>query len=354
MGSVWVEPYFTKREGMFRIRIERNDGSRYCFDETFFSKSRANKKAQEIADLLAEGRKLKERKQFGQRFKDYLSWLDDRIRGGDKRMKKSTKRIIESSFKHVLPVFQENFLDAMENADLNKFKNQLLRDHNAGGVNRIMVDMRTFLNWCVSEGDIDKSPFNPKQVKLFDSSFEGYFFNRTEMVSIYRNARISEAGACGGPTERLWWAVYILKETGMRVGVEFLKIRWSDLQEHAVWVTGKGGKRRLVPLPPVARHCLVRLLECPWSYSGLETAWRKMILKTGILNPKSIGRETGLPQPPRLHDLRHTFASTYLAKGNSLADLMDIGGWETLEAVEIYMHSDIPNLLNTMRKRVRK
>ena len=350
MARVWVEPYPTKREEMHRIRIRHDDGSNESYHETFFSKSKANKKAQEISDLLAEGKRLKARKQFGQRAKDYLAWLDARIAAGDPRMKKNTRRICADSLSDILPRFGDCFLDELTPADLNKFKNELLRDHNVGGVNRILIDLRTFLNWCVGEGDLDKSPFDPKKVKLFESKFIGYFFSRQELALIYKHARISEAGACGGPTQRLWWAIYVLKETGMRVG-EFLNIQWSDLQENAVWVTGKTGKR-LVPLPKVARHCLVKLLECPWSHN-IEKAWRTMILKTGIVNPNYIDRKTGKPKPPRIHDLRHSFASTYLAKGNSVANLMEIGGWERLESLEKYTHPDIPNLLKTMEKRHR-
>jgi integrase len=54
-------------------------------------------------------------------------------------------------------------------------------------------------------------------------------------------------------------------------------------------------------------------------------AWREALAAAGI-------------QDFRWHDLRHTWASWHVMNGTNLRELMDLGGWKTVEMVKRYAH----------------
>ena len=330
MPSVWPEAYHTKKGIVYRIRSEDSQGNKKDLGKKFFGARAAYDYVRKISDTLASDKPIQESHPINYHYEKYLEYLDDRIQAGDK-MKPSTKRIIVQSFGYFLPTFGEMQPNLIQSRNMEVFKNDLLRLRNVGGVNMVLRDIRTFFNWMVRIGELEKSPMYG--VKFFDSTFKGYFLKRPEIATVYKKS-----------SKRLWNAIYILKETGMRLG-EFIGIDLPDMRAFGVKVTGKTGTR-VVPLLPVVRYTLLKLLEDRWSYDGMEKAWRAMILEAKIINPITT-------EPPRIHDLRHTFASTYLAKGNSLGNLMDIGGWRTLSSVQKYIHPDLPNLLKTMQKRVK-
>ncbi len=180
--------------------------------------------------------------------------------------------------------------------------------------------MKTFFNFCEDNGYIEINP--AKKIKQFKSNFEGRFLDRRELASILKNS-----------PKRLRRTIFIFYLTGMRLG-EFLGIGMSDFMADGVEVDGKTGKR-IVPLDPVVRKVLIRMVLRPWRKKGLEQAWRVVMTKVRL------GRV-------RIHDLRHTFASTYMKTGGTLPNLMKIGGWSDLRSVEIYTHPDIKNLAKTM------
>ena len=92
----------------------------------------------------------------------------------------------------------------------------------------------------------------------------------------------------------------------------------------------KFGKTRLVPLHPSAQHGLERYLRAQpatgddapvfvsltgtrLSYSGFRKAWRAVLREAGLA-PRSGGRT------PRVHDIRHTFATRALERAPQRRD----------------------------------
>jgi integrase len=54
-------------------------------------------------------------------------------------------------------------------------------------------------------------------------------------------------------------------------------------------------------------------------------AWYSAVKRAGV-------------QPPRFHDLRHTFASWHVQQGTPLSVLQELGGWQSSAMVSWYAH----------------
>ena len=78
----------------------------------------------------------------------------------------------------------------------------------------------------------------------------------------------------------------------------------------------KAGKAIAVPLNADAKTVPA---VCVFSYAG------KPVERAGI-------------EGFRWHDLRHTWASWHVQSGTSLQELMELGGWSTMEMVMRYAH----------------
>ena len=50
----------------------------------------------------------------------------------------------------------------------------------------------------------------------------------------------------------------------------------------------------------------------------------------------------GLDPRTRIHDLRHTSASLYLASGATVREVMEIHGWKRMETALRYLHTTAP------------
>ena len=66
-------------------------------------------------------------------------------------------------------------------------------------------------------------------------------------------------------------------------------------------------------------------------------AWKKGLARAGI-------------EQFRWHDLRHTWASWHVQSGTSLQELMELGGWATLDMVLRYAHLAGDHLLDAAKR----
>ncbi len=325
MGSVWVEAYETKRGTRYRIRQEK-DGKRSDLKQKFNYAKNANKKAFDISDIVAEGKPVQEFQTISYYVEKYLTHLQNRV--DKKNLKPNTERIARCALRYLTDKFGMRIINTIVKSELEVFKNDLLETNEVDGINIIIRNMKTFFNFCEDNGYLDIAKpgidANPaKKIKQFDSDFEGRFLDRAELAVICKKAH-----------KRLRRTIFVFYSTGMRLG-EFIGIGMGDFTPDGVLVDGKTGKR-IVPLDPLVRKVLIRLVLKQWRKKGLEEAWRKVMDEV-----TSLGRV-------RIHDLRHTFASTYMKTGGTLPNLMKIGGWKNLRSVEIYTHPDIKNLTKTM------
>lgn len=127
--------------------------------------------------------------------------------------------------------------------------------------------------------------------------------------------------------------------TGLRKN-NILKLRWNqiDMTRRVAWVhpdEAKADHGIGVPLNQTAinaiRGCMGQHSEFVFTYKGepmridSNSAWRSALVRAGITNF-------------RFHDLRHTWASWHVQNGTGLAELQEMGGWESAEMVRRYAH----------------
>ena len=126
-----------------------------------------------------------------------------------------------------------------------------------------------------------------------------------------------------------------------------IRLEWGqvDLKQRLAWIHADQAKAReaiAVPLNDVAMSVLNRQLgqhlKSVFTYQGnpigqVNTkAWRKALVDVGIENF-------------RWHDLRHTWASWLVMNGASLAELQELGGWQSASMVRRYAHLSADHLL---------
>ncbi|WP_373282236.1 tyrosine-type recombinase/integrase [Silvimonas terrae] len=127
--------------------------------------------------------------------------------------------------------------------------------------------------------------------------------------------------------------------TGLRKN-NILQLRWSqiDMARRVAWVhpdEAKAGRGIGVPLNQTAvnaiQACMGAHDEFVFTFEGKpmridsNSAWRSALLRAGI-------------KDFRFHDLRHTWASWHIQNGTGLAELQEMGGWESAEMVRRYAH----------------
>lgn len=127
--------------------------------------------------------------------------------------------------------------------------------------------------------------------------------------------------------------------TGLRKS-NVVNLRWNqiDMQKRVAWIhpdEAKAGRAIGVPLNQTAidilHSQLGKNLEFVFVYQGRtlrtdsNTAWKNALQKAGITDF-------------RFHDLRHTWASWLIQSGVGLAELQEMGGWESAQMVRRYAH----------------
>ena len=174
------------------------------------------------------------------------------------------------------------------------------------------------------------------QVKLYRLRGRERFLTEVEVERLGRV--LEEEHAHGRTLSSAIEAIRLLMLTGCRKN-EIIKLRWTDVDLKARELRLRDSKTgpRVVPLSPAAVSLLEGLTqsaEGEWvipgrkpgrHFTGLGAAWRRLRVRANL-------------QDVRLHDLRHSFASTALALGESLPTIAKLLGHRRIESTARYAH----------------
>ena len=133
-------------------------------------------------------------------------------------------------------------------------------------------------------------------------------------------------------------AIRLLMLTGCRRN-EILTLKWEDvdLEHDELRLRDAKTGARAVPLSPTARQVLAsipRQPDNPWVIFG---RWSGSRLANLNASWQLVRREAGL-EDVRLHDLRHSFASSALALGESLPMIARLLGHSQIQTTARYAH----------------
>ncbi len=117
-----------------------------------------------------------------------------------------------------------------------------------------------------------------------------------------------------------------------------------------LFITGKGGKDRLVPLSPDAKSALIAYLDIRPSFVTSNKSQKYLFPSRGIKTPhltrqrvfqmiKELAVSAGLdPDPISPHVLRHAFATHLLHGGADLRAVQQMLGHADISTTQIYTH----------------
>lgn len=196
--------------------------------------------------------------------------------------------------------------------------------------------LRLFFQWAEDEGEIQRSPMekirppmvpeqpvavlSEDQLRMLLKTCEGKQFDDRRDAAIIR----------------------LLLDTGMRRGeLVGLGVEDVDLAGHLALVLGKGRRERGCPFGDrtalaLDRYMRIRrahrLAALPWLWLGT----RGRLSESGVgqmLARRGADAGLGHIHP---HQLRHTFAHSWLANGGAEGDLMRLAGWRSRQMLSRY------------------
>lgn len=160
-----------------------------------------------------------------------------------------------------------------------------------------------------------------------------------EDLELARKARLSLA------------LVSLLYGGGLRVSEACeLRNRNLQLQEGICRVLGKGGKERIVALPPIAARAIQNWLQSEPELKQGEFVFGDQPLSTRKAYDlvKEAGQRAELLKPLHPHALRHSYATHLLRSGANLRVLQTLLGHATLQATSRYTHVGLDQLARTL------
>ncbi len=176
--------------------------------------------------------------------------------------------------------------------------------------------------------------------------------------------RIADADLRAGEAREPWVlardaaVLALLYGSGLRIS-EALGLKRNDVPApgagDTIVVTGKGAKRRMVPvLPQVLQLVSDYVALCPFDLPPDGPLF--LGAKGGPLNPRIIQLAMaglrgalGLPETATPHALRHSFATHLLARGGDLRSIQELLGHASLSTTQIYTAVDAERLIEVYR-----
>ena len=192
-------------------------------------------------------------------------------------------------------------------------------------------------SWLVTEGEIERSPMAGMSVPKVPE-------NPPDVLSVDDLRRL--VAICRGTTfdDRRDAAILrVLIDSGVRLAeLTGLALADVDLDEGLAMVTGKGRRRRAVPLGAKATAALDRYLRVRGAHAhhrstSLWLGQKGPMTATGVRQVvQRRARQAGLEQRVWPHLFRHTGAHQWLAAGGSEGDLMSLYGWRSSAMLRRY------------------
>ncbi|MBM3675790.1 MAG: hypothetical protein FJW88_12770 [Actinobacteria bacterium] len=191
------------------------------------------------------------------------------------------------------------------------------------------VALRSFYRWAVDEEEIAASPLDKVRVPK-PTEPPPDVLGDDDLAALLATCKGREF-----KSRRDLAILRILAGTGLRV-TECAEMRDGDLdlaRRLLVVRRGKGGKVRTVRIDPATAAALDRYLRVRSRHrcANLPDLWIGHRGRFGVQGIREVvaqrAREAGLGHV-HPHQLRHTYAHRWLARGGNEGDLQMLGGWE--------------------------
>ncbi len=206
---------------------------------------------------------------------------------------------------------------------------------------RVLSSFRTFFKYLILESVIKVNPLSGIKGIRQTKSLPAYL----TMEEVEELLSLPELSNPIGKRDKA--ILELMYATGLRVS-ELVELKMGDLEldEGFIYVMGKGGKRRMVPIGEIALKYLSIYLNVreeffegkgnPFiflNYKG-EPLTRQGLWK--II--KGYGKKIGIADKLTPHTLRHSFATHLLERGADLRSIQIMLGHSRISTTQIYTH----------------
>jgi site-specific recombinase XerD len=261
-------------------------------------------------------------------------------------------------------------VDSAHIKELIRAAQDLWRPLSPASRNRKLACVKSFLKWMYQEGFLDEelgaqviAPKVPHRLP--------HFIAVDEVMALLkalreRRAEAGTGGADSGQAARDLALVLLLYGGGLRVS-EACGLKWAALDARArtARVLGKGGRERLVVLPPLTWKALERLrpqagagdarADTRAAVSGASAGkyvFGEKPLSTRVAYQivRDAGARAGLVKPLNPHALRHSYATHMLSSGSDLRVLQELLGHTSLAATQRYTHLSVDHLARALEE----
>jgi integrase/recombinase XerC len=240
--------------------------------------------------------------------------------------------------------------DAVDHLLIRRWLALLHKDHKKSSIGRKLAAVRSFFKYLLREGMVGKNPAelvsSPKKEKKVP-----YHLNIDEMTAL---VEAPQGESILPLRDRL--ILEVLYSCGLRVAeLTGMNVGDAELSEGVVWVLGKGGKERIVPLGSHARLAVAAYLQ--ERNNPEPTAPLLLNANGGRLTSRSVARIVGkyiqhIATMKKIspHTLRHTFATHMLEGGADLRAIQEFLGHASLSTTQKYTHVSIDRLMEVYDK----
>jgi integrase len=247
---------------------------------------------------------------------------------------------------HLLPFFGDQPMSSITRNEVSRFVGSKVAEGlKPGSINRYIVALRFAFNLAL-QWEVPGIKKNPLQryPLLKENNLISRFLTPEE------TARLKTALAQSDNPD-LSAIIGMLLVTGARKS-EVLEARWEEFDfERRLWriPKSKSGYHRFVPISAAALQLLLQRqalqIDSPWLFPNAATG--KPYVE--IYNAWNTARRRAGLADLRIHDLRHSFASSLVNGGIPLYEVQKLLGHANLRTTERYAHLAPERLLGSMR-----
>lgn len=239
-----------------------------------------------------------------------------------------------SLYKHILPFFQNKYINDLSTEDLIEYQGQKkIKGLSNRTVNIHISIIRKVVNFAIDKGFLAQSPIK-KYPMLKESKKQHAFLTPDEVKALIDNI------TCELTKKRVLFGVL----TGMRPA-ELAYLSWNDVDFYTktVKVQAKEGWRpktseeRIIPLCEDALNILKELYKTKkskWVFSNTDKP--VLSIKKAL---KTAAKKAGIQKSVSPNMIRHTFATTALLSGASIIEVKEILGHSQIKTTARYLHT---------------
>lgn len=239
------------------------------------------------------------------------------------------------------------------------------RGKSIGTQSRRLSALRQFFRFLLSEDIISHDP-----TQLIEGPKAGHHLPKTLSLEEVDQLLVAASQQDTPQGIRLWTMIELIYASGMRVSelvclpLVVIPKDFDHLKTHQMlFIKGKGGKERLVPLGGPAIEALGRYMtirpyfmkQCPanqgiWLFPSRGKLGHLTRIRF-FQQLKELALEVGIdPQKVSPHVLRHAFATHLLQGGADLLTIQKLLGHESVATTQIYTHVVAEHIVNLVHQ----